>query len=397
MIRRKGMKRTPKRLAALTLVCLAVLASSADEMTFIFRRIYQQAETLRQKEAATLAILSREDPGNAAVLEYILEDLLKTGPEVAKGSPDRQIWNNLVRRTVGALGTLRYVEAAPFAWDAYAQADDPLTRAEALMALGNMRALEYTERIALVLRNLNFEPVQDREAGEKTAFGAILALEKLRDPAGFAPVFFASEGWYTRRVRDQALRSLPLLAEDPTDPVRQLILEESLDRKLKAFDLHAASKAPDERKIEIARLALQRGIEIKARDRAEGTRLRDLRVRGMRSLVALKAGGGASTVWLQEAFKLGETDERLLALQALGTDASDPSARVLADILLELDAQQRAGIADEVRNRVAAAAIQYAGTTRNRLVRPALTAISLNDKWSNSLIRAAQDALKELP
>lgn len=391
------MKRIHRILAALALIGLAASAAPADEMTFIYRRIYQQAETLRQKEAATQAILVREDPGDAAVLEYILEDLLKTGPEIAKGSPDRQIWNNLVRAAVGTLGTLRYVEAAPFAWDAYGQADDPLTRAEALMALGNMRALEYAERISLVLRNLNFEPVRDREAGEKVAFGAILALEKLRDPVGFAPVFFASEGWYTRRVRDQALRSLPLLAEDPTDPVRQLILEESLERKLKAFDLHAASKAPEEKKIEIARLALQRGIEIKARDRAEGTRLRDLRIRGMRSLVTLKAGGGASTVWIREAFKLGETDERLLALQALGTDASDASASALVDILLELDAQQRAGITDEVRNRIAAAAIQYAASTRNPLVRPALTAVSLNEKWSNSLIRAAQDALKELP
>lgn len=391
------MKRSPKILAALALACLTALASAADEMTFIYRRIYQQAETLRQKEAAALAVVSRDDPGTASVLEYILGDLLRSGPEVAKGSQDRQVWNNLVRTTVGALGTARYVEAAPLAWDAFNQSEDPLVRAEALMALGNMRALEYAERIALVLRNLNFEPVQDREAGEKTAFGAILALEKLRDPVGFAPVFFASEGWYTRRVRDQALRSLPLLAEDPTEPVRRLILEESLDRKLRAFDLHAASKAPEERKIEIARLALQRGIEIKARDRAEGTKLRDLRVRGLRSLVALKARGGASTDWIREAFRLGETDERLLALQALGTDASDPSARVLAEILLELDAQQRAGIADEVRNRIAAAAIQYAGATRNRLVRPALTAVSLNDKWSNSLIRAAQDALKELP
>lgn len=384
-------------LALAALVGLAASVAAADEMMFIYRRIYQQAETFRQKEAAALAVASRDDPGTAAVLEYILDDLLKSGPEVAQGSQDRQIWNGLVRTIVGALGKARYIEAAPLAWDAYNQSENPLTRAEALIALGNMRALEYAERISLILRNLNFEPVQDREAGEKVAFGAILALEKLRDPVGFAPVFFASEGWYTRRIRDQALRSLPLLAEDPTEPVRSLLAEESLDRKLKAFDLHAASTAPNEKKIEIARLALRRGIEIKARDRAEGTKLRDLRIRGLRALVALKAGGGDSTDWIREAYRLGETDERLLALQALGTDASDASAHALAEILMDLDAQQRAGISDEIRNRIAAAAIQYAGATRNRLVRPALTAITLNEKWSNSLIRAAQDALKVIP
>jgi hypothetical protein len=64
---------------------------------------------------------------------------------------------------------------------------------------------------------------------------------------------------------------------------------------------------------------------------------------------------------------------------------------------MDMDAQQRAGISDETRNRLTLAAIQYAGETRNRAVRPALTAISLNEKWSNSIIRAAQEALKALP
>ena len=390
------MKPNPRIFALLALAGLVFQAAAADEMTNIYRRIYAQSETLRQKEAATLAIAARDDPETAAALYYILEDLLKTGPNVPRGSQDREIWNRLLRLTVEALGRQRYLEAAPLAWDAYEKSEDPLTRAEALTALGNMRALDYAQRIAIVLRNLNLEPPLDRETGAKVAFGAIVALEKLRDPVGFAPVFFASEGWYTRRVRDQALRSLPSLAEDPTEPVRQIIAEESLDRKIKAVDLHAASRASNEKKIDISRQALQRGHEIKPRDRAEATLLRDLRMRGIRGLITFKAGVGTSSALLRESYKLGDTDERLLVLQALGSDASDESARALAEILLDLDFQQRAGLADEVRNRLAAAGIQFAAAMKNRALRPALAAISLNDKWSDSIIRAAQDALKGL-
>lgn len=391
------MKILRRTLALLTLAGVIAQAAAADEMTFIYRRIYAGADTLRQKEAAVLAIAAQNDPEAAPVLEIILEDLLKTGPNVRLGTSDREIWNRLVRLTVGKLGTYRYVEAAPFAWDATVQSVDPLTRAEALMALGNMRALEYAEKISVVLRNLNFEPPTDREAGEKVAYGAILALEKLRDPVGFAPVFFASEGWYTQRIRDQALRSLPNIADDPTEPVRKILAEEAPARKVKALDFQLASKAPDEKKIELARMALDQGFSITPRDRAEGKLLRDLRVRALQGMIRLKAGGGASTARLRESYRLGDVDERLLSLQALGVDASDESAKALSDILLDLDANQKAGLSDETRNRLVMAAIQYAGATKNRAVRAALTAISLNEKWSNSIIRAAQDALKVLP
>ena len=369
----------------------------ADETTFLYQRIYANTDSLQQKEAVVLTIVSQDDPKVAPVLEAILEDLLKTGQNVHAGSLDREIWNRMVRQTVGELGSLRYVEAAPFVWDASEQSTDPLVRAEALMALGNMRALEYTERISLILRNLNFGPSTDRAAGEKVAFGAILALEKLRDPRGFAPVFFASDGWYSKRVRDQALRSLPNIVDDPSEPIKAILAEESLDRKIKALDLEVLSKAPEDKKIETVRLALEEGHSQTPRDRSEAIKLRELRTSALRALITLKAGGGASTAAIRESYKLGDTDERLLALQAFGTDSSDASVQALLEILVDLNALQNAGISDEVRNRLALAAIQYAGATKNRKVRPALTAISLNDKWSNSILRAAQEALKVLP
>jgi hypothetical protein len=391
------MKNLPRTLAVLILVGFVAQTALADEMTYVYQRIYTNATTLRQKEAAVTAITAQNDAETAPVLAFVLEDLVKTGVNVREGSPDREIWSHMLRVVIGNLGNFRHVESAPFVWDAEEQSKDPLVRAEALEALGNMRAVEYAEKISLILRNLNFSPAPDSEAGEKVAYGAILALEKLKDPVGFAPVFFASDGWYTKRVKDQALRSLPNIADDPTEPVRAILASEVPDRKIKALDLELGSKAPDAKKIEIARMALDQGHALSPRDRAEGTKLKDLRVGGIRGLITLKAGGGTSTARLRESYKLGDMDEQLLALQALGTDASDVSAQTLAEILLDLDSLQRSGVTDENRTRLALAAIQYAGATKNRVVRPSLTAISMNEKWSGSVIRAAQDTLKALP
>jgi hypothetical protein len=46
---------------------------------------------------------------------------------------------------------------------------------------------------------------------------------------------------------------------------------------------------------------------------------------------------------------------------------------------------------------MAKAAIENAALTRNKAVKPALIAVSSNDKWSGSIILAAQTAVKAMP
>jgi hypothetical protein len=92
-----------------------------------------------------------------------------------------------------------------------------------------------------------------------------------------------------------------------------------------------------------------------------------------------------------------DDEERLLGLSALGANGEDPAAEALRDIILKLNAEQRSGVSDETRNRMAKAAIENAAISRNRLLKPALMSVAANDRWSGGIILAAQNAMKEIP
>jgi hypothetical protein len=278
------------------------------------------------------------------------------------------------------------------------QVPEPLAKAEALIALGKMRALPYAERISLMLRDLNMGPTADRDSGEKVAYGCIVALERLKDPRGFPPVFYAADGWYSQRVRKQAERALPNILADPTDAIKELLRLESPERKVQALRLNASSLAPVERKAEAAALALALGHEKAARDKAEARVMSELRKLALRSLVAYRARGPEAVPAELASYEYGyDIEERLLALSALGANGGDEAAAALRDLILKLDREQRAGVADETRNRLAKAAIENAGASKNRILRPALVAVASNDRWSGGIILAAQNAVKEIP
>ena len=169
-------------------------------------------------------------------------------------------------------------------------------------------------------------------------------------------------------------------------------------RKLRALKAEVASKAKDERKIETAILALNLGHLKMPRDKDEAKILSELRKLALRSLVAYKASGPDPVDGCGSSYSKGfDDEERLLALSALGANGSDQSATVLRDIILQLNADQQAGIADETRNRMARAAIENTAVAKNKIVRPALLAVSIDDKWSGGIILAAKNALKAIP
>jgi hypothetical protein len=261
-----------------------------------------------------------------------------------------------------------------------------------------MRALDYVERIAAHLRDLNLKPTADVDSGEKVAYGDIIALDKLKDVRGFSAVFFATDAWYSLRVRQQALLSLPNIALDPTDPIKEILGTESPERKLRALKAETESKASNERKVEAAILALNLGHLKVPRDKNEAKIFGDLRKLALRSLSAYKAKGPDPVDGCASSYSKGADDEeRLLALTALGVNGEDDAARVLRDIILKLNEDQKAGLNDEIRTRMARAAIENAAATRNKLIKPALLSVTINTKWSGSVTLAAQTALKAMP
>jgi len=388
-----------KRILSLAAVLLALAAGSAfsGEEAEVYRRIYLEAEGLSQKYAAAQNLVRLDDRSTAPVLAEALEELLRTQNSY-KDASEKELYARTVRMLAAALGDYKHEESAAFLWDVVEEVSEPLAKAEALVALGKMRALAYAERISLMLRDLNMGPTADRDSGEKVAYGCVVALEKLKDPRGFPPVFYAADGWYSQRVRQQAERALPNILADPTDAIKELLRLESPERKVLALRLNASSRASVERKTEAAALALALGHEKAARDKAEARVMADLRKLALRSLVAYKARGAEAVPATAASYENGyDIEERLLALAALGANGGDAAATALRDVILKLDREQKAGVADETRNRLAKAAIENAGASKNRILRPALVAVASNDKWSGGIILAAQNAVKEIP
>lgn len=381
------------------LAAIALILSSfafADETTEIYQILYRQAEGLPQKYAALVNIVGLQDKATAPLLASALEELLLTGRSYT-GSSDQELYGRTVRVLAQALGDFKYTAATPYLWEASQQIADPVGRAEAIIAIGKIRDLEYAERIALRLGDLNLRPAEDRDAGEKLAYGCIVALDKLKDIRGFSPVFFAADSWYSLRVRQKALDALPSISEDPTDPIKAILGTETPERQLRALKAEIASQASPQRKTEASILALNLGHLKVPRDKNDSKVLSDLRKLALRGLIAYKASGADPIDGCSSSYsKGGDDEERLLALSALGANGSDPAATVLRDVILQLNEDQRSGLSDETRNRMAKAAIENAGITKNKMLRPALLAVTINDKWSGSVILAAQTAAKAM-
>jgi hypothetical protein len=387
-----------KQLAMMALALAGlVLAAGANERVRVFAFILTQADTVQQKQSAVSSLVELGDEAAAPYLADELDELLAARSAIARGSQTEE-YERLVRILVKALGDWRYTNAAASLMRVVEDSADPLSRAEALIGLGSMRAAEYAEKIALLLRNLTFTPPADRDGGEKVAYGAVLALERMRSPLGFEQLFAASEGWYSKRVKEQAERSLELVLPDPSDAIRAIIAVDTPDRIIRALSLALRSQAPQDRQRELASLALERGIALSpGRTRAEQLSLAELRTRAMNALVALQDTEGRNAAFIAEAYRISSLDERLVALRALGTNRSAEAAAALSDIILRLNSDMSAGLVNDTQNTLMRAALQNAALNRRQSLATALIIVQNNtQKLSNAIIRLATESLKTL-
>jgi len=390
------MKRFAATLLALGLTAaLGAPALAADEMTEVYRQIYLESVSLKDKYNAVKNLVALDDRSSAPILSEALQELL-LAQNGYKDATERTLFGQTLRLLAEALGRLKYADSAPLLWTAAEEVPDPLAQAEAIIALGRMRALDYSERIALKLRNLNMGPTSDTDSGEKLAFACIVALDKFKDPQGFSPVFFASDGWYSLRVRKEAERVLPGLTADPTDPVIEIVTNEATGRKLKALQLEFGSSAPAQRKVAAATLAYSLGhLRADPNKPAEAKAYAELRKYSIRSLVVLRPQNADAVDSALRSYSGGyDVEEQLLALQLLGIIPGDEPAKALDLILRRLNEDVKNGVTDELKTRLGEAAVNAASVSKNPLLRPVLVMIANNQKWSGRIINAATTALK---
>jgi len=381
----------------LSVIILALVASPvfSNDAIRIYGRILGETDSVQQKFSIATSLAALNLPEAAPFFSDALDWALSVRSSIKAGS-DREIYERFTRLLLKSLGDWRYTNAAASTMRAVEDSPDALTKAEALIALGSMRAVEYAERVSLMLRDLNNQPTQDPENGEKIAYGCVLALERMRSPVGFAPLFFASEAWYSKRVREQAERSLPLVLEDPSDAISALLAVETAPRMIRALDLELRSAAPAANKARVAALALAQGIKASPRNKTEQGQLSELRVKAMNALATLGPGDGSTAFNLSEAYRIGPTDERLVALKAMGADKTPATAEVLSAIILDLNNAQLAGVVDETKNALMKAALQNAAINASKELLPAIQMVQINSGWSSGVLTLANAAQKAL-
>ena len=391
MMKGRNMKRNILA-AAFSLVASFVFASEElDIYTFMYRESVNAVE----RYSVLRNIADAEIPGAGALYAEALGRLLLEQPNLRSGA-EKETADATAKLLAGLLGDIKYAGAADDLWRVVQNFENPLVKADALIALGKTRSAQHLPLVQRTLADLNIRPTSDREAGEKIAFGAIIALEKYRDISGYAPVFFAASGWYGRRVKDQAMATLPFIVDDPSEALSGIIRSSGYDMKLLALEKESESKASAEAKAAVALIALEEGWKAATNDIKDKVILSRLRKFSIDMLAKNGSSDPAATPLLEKSYKDGsDAEEKIAAVNALSKNRSDEAAKALSSFLMMMNGKRRSEAITVEDERMVRVIIPAIGAHGSPIGLPALQAVEHQD-WTNAVKLLATDALKRL-
>jgi hypothetical protein len=298
------------------------------------------------------------------------------------------------------LGAEKYTPAAADLWFVADVFTDPLAKAEALMALGRIRATGYLPHVIRVLDNLNLAPAPDPLNGERIAFGAIISLEKYQDPSGYLPVFLASVGKYSKRIRDQAAKSLPFIAKDPSPFMLNLLKSgANYDNEIKLTALQTIEKTTtvDARnKAEVAVAALAEGHRAVGNNVQQRTILAEMRKLALDMIRKYRSDDPSVYVSLRRSYTNGlDIQEKIAAINAIAAQRTEEAAELLSEFLKVFTDRGVNASFNQDETRLFQAVITGLGNTGRPSARTPLTQITrLN--YANSIKNVANQALQAL-
>lgn len=366
----------------------------AGEAAEMWKRLYQRSTSLEQKLAVMQNLIEQEDPGLVPTLIQSLTELVVASKNL-RTSTERENWTQLCLLIIRALGNYKATESDSVIFQCFEAAEDPILKSEALTTMGKIRATDYTERITLLLRDLNLKPEGNAVSQEIIAYGCINALEKLKGNQAYKQVFLAAQGWYSRRIKDRAIAALPLMSEDPTDVLSELLKESSPEIKLQALQAGLTSPASQVKKISLAVLALEQGLLEQTADVRLQSQLGSLRSTAINALINLQSKSPASLEPLRKVIERNyDLNERLNAVLSLGINGSDEATRILSSFLDRQNQRQLSGT-QEAENRFTIALIRALGMTKNPLARPVLQAVEFSN-YTPAMVRISKEALQQI-
>lgn len=394
-----------KILMLLLLVMVGSQFAVANEIAAMWTRLYERARTLDQKQQIMMNIVEQNSRDVIPVMTDALDEEVRTFRDTANVTEaDRK--TELMKMVVQELGRLKAREAIPVVWETVQIAEDPILKAEAIMALGSMGARQYAEDMAMMLRNINFnyDDIQNQRKNEIIAYALVIALGRLGEEIGYEPVFFATQGWYSeqRQVKQQAEKVLHQIVDDPSDQLLQ-ILRTNDDFELKLAALQAAEKsdAPEIAKAEVAAAAIDEGLNYSPKNKTEGRELKTIRLNALEMLKKYPQPENerlienlSSMLQMYRTNRLFDEDEVLTLLETLGTFTGEEVARPLSDLLGYYNKRREVSPPDSYR--IVRALIQAMGSVGHLSGIEELTIVTISDSWENSIQREAQSAINKI-
>ncbi|MDR3115086.1 MAG: hypothetical protein LBU25_06155 [Treponema sp.] len=386
-----------KRYSILLLINVITLTAFAEEALDFYTNELNNAFTVADQLTILRIVRDAELEDSASFYASALSRLLKVYPNI-RDNRDLDAADECMRLITDQLSAAQYTEAGQDLWRAVQIFRNPLVKSDALIALGKVGATDLLPHVVQILLDTNAEPSSNRLSGERIAYGAILALENYKDPTGYLPVFFAAHGWYSQWVRNQAETSLPLIAEDPSEALIEVIHRPGYTYTYKYLALRSLeeSELADESKVQAALAALYEGWRASTnlpQQQRDLVSMRKLAIDMIR-----RYGIEDETVYplLEQSYMQGvDEEERIGALGALSKIGTEDAARLLASFIALINNNLERGILTQQDERFLRALLPALGATGQAVGEPVLRQV-LAYNWTNGIHALAQEALDSI-
>jgi len=386
-----------KLFIVLLLMCfVSAIVFSGTEEVDVYAYLYRASTT----NSAQLDILQNmaeaKLTGAGEFYASALRRLVSEYPNI-KNATEKNAAAEQAMILAALLGAEKYTPAAADLWLVADGFSEPLVRAEALMALGRIRATTYLPQVIRILDTYNVRP-ETRLDGERIAFGAIISLEKFQDPSGYLSVFLASTGWYSQRIRTQATKSLPFIAKDPSPFMLNLIISPKYDYPTKFIALQTIEKtnADPKKKAEVAVAALSEGHKAVTSDVKLKGSLADMRKMALDMLRKYRSDDPTIYMLMRRSYTNRDSDiqERMAAINAIAAQRTDEAADLLSEFLTTLNGRSSSLSQDETQ--IIRVLIPALGNTGRPSARTALNTVAMSE-YTPAIKSLATQAMAKIP
>ena len=382
----------------LLIITVSVSVFAASEEVEVYAYLYNNAIT----HSGQLVILQNMDQARLAGAGEFYASALRqliSGYKNIKDTTERSAAEDQAKILSKLLGAEKYSQASADLWLVAEGFTDPLVRAEALIAIGKIRSATYLPHVIRLLSNYNEKPTQDPMEGGRIAFGAIISLEKYQDPSGYIPVFIASTAWYPNRIKEQAKKSMPLIAKDPTPYMTEVVkgAAYNYERKKIALENIDSTNVSREDKASVAVVALGEGWKSSTNVQRDRILISEMRKYAIDMINKYRTNDDSVYPLLDRSMKNGnDASEKIKAIGALASQKSDEGTEVLSSYLRSLNNRQQSGGLTRDELNIVKAIIPALGHTENSKAREPLNQVTVIN-YTKEVKKLADNALKQIP